>query len=594
MPILDVTFRLLDAQAATFPTPVKTPRPAKYQYSTPGKPTKEQDGKPTNAKKRVKLFSSSNPSEVEDDAKFGMKKISEENHQTEHLEKRLTSRSQSTVSNSTQSKGHHEIARQWTTKNQSRRTKATKSPSETTLNLGDFLVSSDKQKKQTKKKKKVKNGTSTDTEPMSDKPLNLTVDSDPHQAKSNEAALAERPNVVANVTNADSTERFSAVSQGFEYHGVWSKIAQSMNKAEPQEKDKVSTVVEKKLKQMEKLKFVAPDPSLVTHKVRLDKVVQLYCFCLDQNLMVNVTAELYLLIELLCIRCSETKLPVSNCYFDSVHNCVYFACQVLQRQTDILFSLCHKTLGNLSRIKRLELFAPDLKEQLENRCKRTVQGGEMQEKETSDHLDSVPFLAEKDNVDNFPSERGFQDFKKQRDTFYEIFRAWKTDARHRRSPDPPGGLKAPEGRMWDQSDNLQLTTAIAKLLNISRSPTNMLHLARLFSSQLLKTFLSTSRDVDRSAAADKAFSKTDPLTLSFLEKRFRGSPTGSSVERLVEESAGGSMKFFHDFISHCHNQKFLHFLRLVLTETIIEKEREMADYLGADNTEHGKTRCLSG
>ena len=48
--------------------------------------------------------------------------------------------------------------------------------------------------------------------------------------------------------------------------------------------------------------LVDPTPLLVTHQAKLDKLVGLYTYCLTNNLVPNILAELYLLLELLTVK----------------------------------------------------------------------------------------------------------------------------------------------------------------------------------------------------------------------------------------------------------------------------------------------------
>ena len=52
--------------------------------------------------------------------------------------------------------------------------------------------------------------------------------------------------------------------------------------------------------------LVTADIDSVTNRKVLDKLVQLYCFCVDKNLVVNVMAELYVVLELLTVQ--ESKM----------------------------------------------------------------------------------------------------------------------------------------------------------------------------------------------------------------------------------------------------------------------------------------------
>ena len=78
-----------------------------------------------------------------------------------------------------------------------------------------------------------------------------------------------------------------------------------------------------------KVHLVDPTPLLVTHQAQLDKLVGMYVHCLQNNLVPNILAELYLLLELLTVKNNSLEGMHRNGYLGSVHNCVYFATHVL-------------------------------------------------------------------------------------------------------------------------------------------------------------------------------------------------------------------------------------------------------------------------
>lgn len=84
--------------------------------------------------------------------------------------------------------------------------------------------------------------------------------------------------------------------------------------------------------------------------------------------------------------------------------------------------------------------------------------------------ETVKYEIETDNCDNFPTLKDFHNFRKQRDIFYECLNLW-------------------------QSKHLQpswtfesaLTNKILRLLTLNSDPVNMMHLVRLFCTQLVNS-----------------------------------------------------------------------------------------------------------
>ena len=52
----------------------------------------------------------------------------------------------------------------------------------------------------------------------------------------------------------------------------------------------------------ERSDLIEADVALVTDRQALDKLVKLYCFCIDKNLVVNVMSEMYVILEMLTVQ----------------------------------------------------------------------------------------------------------------------------------------------------------------------------------------------------------------------------------------------------------------------------------------------------
>jgi hypothetical protein len=68
----------------------------------------------------------------------------------------------------------------------------------------------------------------------------------------------------------------------------------------------------------------------------LSGLASLYSFFIENHLVPNVLVELYLVLELLTVKAQDDDDDVTDDViggvFSSVHNCVFFATQVLRNQ----------------------------------------------------------------------------------------------------------------------------------------------------------------------------------------------------------------------------------------------------------------------
>ncbi|NXB17300.1 CDAN1 protein, partial [Rhagologus leucostigma] len=178
------------------------------------------------------------------------------------------------------------------------------------------------------------------------------------------------------------------------------------------------------------------NPAKVSCKKQLECLAQLYSSCIAENLVPNIFLELFFVLQLLTSKgtstaedgdsdpeISERNRDVSGRqHFESVHNCVYFAVRVLDYQYEIISHLEKGMLKLLAENERIASFSPTLH-------KRLRQAYESSTAKVSLLLpcsvQSVSFQPETDNRSNFPSDRAFHIFKKQRDIFYELLREWE-------------------------------------------------------------------------------------------------------------------------------------------------------------------------
>ncbi|NXQ29941.1 CDAN1 protein, partial [Alaudala cheleensis] len=222
------------------------------------------------------------------------------------------------------------------------------------------------------------------------------------------------------------------------------------------------------------------NPAKVSCKKQLECLAQLYSSCIAENLVPNIFLELFFVLQLLTSKgtstaedgdsdpeISERNRDVSRRqHFESVHNCVYFAVRVLDYQYEIISHLEKGMLKLLAENERIASFSPTLH-------KRLRQAYESSTAKVSLLLpcsvQSVSFQPETDNRSNFPSDRAFHIFKKQRDIFYELLREWEDN--HEKSG-------------WDFER--VLGNKIRAMMAHLSATCNHSHFARLFQKQLIQ------------------------------------------------------------------------------------------------------------
>ncbi|XP_072343780.1 codanin-1-like isoform X2 [Scyliorhinus torazame] len=217
------------------------------------------------------------------------------------------------------------------------------------------------------------------------------------------------------------------------------------------------------------------DVSKVSHRNQLDVLAQLYSACISENLVPNIFLELFFILQLLTSRggASTNDLEdaivgkdVERQYFRSVHNCIYFAVRVLETQFMIISYLDKGTIRLLGENDRLGIFSVSLRDRL---TRANEVGTAQVSPALQSVIQSVPFEPETDNRSNFASDKAFQNFKKQRDVFYELLREWED-----KHTNPS----------WEFERSLGLRIR-NMMVNLSAA-CNQNHFARLFQKQLLR------------------------------------------------------------------------------------------------------------
>ncbi|NXF98154.1 CDAN1 protein, partial [Eubucco bourcierii] len=222
------------------------------------------------------------------------------------------------------------------------------------------------------------------------------------------------------------------------------------------------------------------NPTKVSCKKQLECLAQLYSSCIAENLVPNIFLELFFVLQLLTSKGTSaaddgdgdlednerSKDASGRQHFRSVHNCVYFAVQVLDYQYEIISRLEKGMLKLLAENERIASFSPTLHERLRQAYESSTAKVSLL---LPCSVQSVSFQPETDNRSNFPSDRAFHIFKKQRDIFYELLREWEDNH---------------EKTGWDFER--VLGNKIRAMMAHLSATCNYSHFARLFQKQLIQ------------------------------------------------------------------------------------------------------------
>ncbi|XP_040131205.1 codanin-1 isoform X4 [Ictidomys tridecemlineatus] len=303
------------------------------------------------------------------------------------------------------------------------------------------------------------------------------------------------------------------------------------------------------------------DPARVSSPQRLELVALVYSSCIAENLVPNLFLELFFVFQLLTARrmvaAKNSDLELSqdsleSPLFQSIHDCVFFAVQVLQHQFQVLSSLDKGTLKLLAENERLLCFSPALQGRLRAAYEGSVAKVSLAMPPSAQ---AVSFQPETDNRANFSSDRAFHTFKKQRDVFYEVLREWED--RH----EEPG---------WDFEKGLG--SRIRAMMGQLSAACSHSHFVRLFQKQLLQmcqspggaggTVLGEAPDVLSMLGADK-LGRLRRLQERLVAPQSSGGPC-------PPPTFPGCQGFFRDFIlsasSFQFNQHLMDSLSLKIRE----------------------------
>uniref|UniRef100_G1MB61 Codanin 1 n=1 Tax=Ailuropoda melanoleuca TaxID=9646 RepID=G1MB61_AILME len=306
------------------------------------------------------------------------------------------------------------------------------------------------------------------------------------------------------------------------------------------------------------------DPARVSSRQRLELIALIYSSCIAENLVPNLFLELFFVLQLLTARRMVTTKDsdleptpgapdsLESPLFQSVHDCVFFAVQVLEHQFQVLSYLDKGTLKLLAENERLLCFSPALQGRLRAAYEGSVAKVSLAMPPSAQ---AVSFQPETDNRANFSSDRAFHTFKKQRDVFFEVLREWED--RH----EEPG---------WDFEKGLG--SRIRAMMGQLSAACSHSHFVRLFQKQLLQmcqspggpggTVLGEAPDVLSMLGADK-LGRLRRLQERLVAPQSSGGPC-------PPPTFPGCQGFFRDFIlsasSFQFNQHLMDSLSLKIRE----------------------------
>lgn len=297
------------------------------------------------------------------------------------------------------------------------------------------------------------------------------------------------------------------------------------------------------------------DESKVERKDIIVLMSKIYSFLLDMNLVPNVLSEFTYFFSLLNTDQEPTEQPsnqtefkklteIASIVLTNIQNCVFFSIHVLNCQKHNLGLLDVMTIRVIIDNERSRQLTSSLIDFL-TRTVQTKSEMSLQGNNNTGELRQVFFQQETDNRDNFPSDREFGAFKKQRDLFYDVLRFWE--------------LKHLEAN-YDCRTHLQ--NKIQHLVNHMVHPANMAHLARLFTAQLI---ISCNFD-NATNELQTVLPNIDLSKLSKLRQRLVA-PSQFSTQYLFP----GSQAFFRDFITSCEQHLvFMEQLKISLINSLMQ------------------------
>lgn len=181
------------------------------------------------------------------------------------------------------------------------------------------------------------------------------------------------------------------------------------------------------------------DESKVERREMLMTLAKLYSFIIDMNHVPNILSEISYLVNLLNTEHNPyehqqhqqqhqklSSSDIASHLLKNFHNCIFFATCVLNHQKQTLAMLDCTTIRVLCDYERIQKLTSSLCEYLRSVMQKKMQMDTLASGKGRGNANSINkvvfYQQETDNRDNFPSDREFGAFKKQRDMFYSILR----------------------------------------------------------------------------------------------------------------------------------------------------------------------------
>lgn len=302
--------------------------------------------------------------------------------------------------------------------------------------------------------------------------------------------------------------------------------------------------------------YVVPVPQCSTEQEKLNVLAAVYAALLNRGLIVNITVELFFLLQLLTVKqkASSVEERGSTKLLHSAHNCTHFAAAALRDILPWLRFLDKPTLRLLSNVQHLAAFSPTLHSSVVSFC----EGLEPVSRVWSSSIEGVAFDDSTDSREHFSSDCNFRAFRKQRDLFYSLFRDWQ---RHQFGSGETFAANFPH--------------RVAEILHTCSDPCNLSHLARLVLGQLM-TSCCGGLELDEEGNIDEKFlldlKSASPGKMEKLQERFLqpfkvGGPCPSHCFT-------GSQVFFYEFFKCATNSIFLQHFKDQCVGKIVEFERD--------------------
>lgn len=325
-------------------------------------------------------------------------------------------------------------------------------------------------------------------------------------------------------------------------------------KDEPQGVD--ASVSQEPPEEVQPEEYVVPVPQCTTDREKLDVLAAVYAALLNRGLIVNITVELFFLLQLLTAKqkVGSVEEDGSTKLLHSVHNCTHFAVAVLRDILPWLRFLDKPTLKLLSNVQHLTAFSPTLHSGIVILCECVAPMSRV----WPSSIEGVAFDDSTDSREHFLSDSNFRAFRKQRDLFYSLFRDWK---RHQFGS--------------GESFAAHFPRRVAEILNTCSEPCNLSHLARLVLGQLM-TSCCGGLGLDEEGNIDEKFlldlKSASPQKMEKLQERFLqpfkvGGPCPSHCFT-------GSQIFFYEFCKFAANSIFLQHFKDQCVWKIVEFEAD--------------------